>query len=431
MREKLTIIQKLNRQKAKKPMWLPYFLLSHTLVSMFIRKLNVKLTIKDDINQVKGAKFLIFNHQSRLDYIWTVKLAYPTRLNYVVGYNEFFRKKFAFLFKLLHVTPKKNFTQDISAVRKINEIINFGGTVCFSPEGMSSITGHNQPIVVGTGKFLKHYGVPVYAVKSGGGFLTAHKVCLDERPGKVEAEIFCLFTPEQLKELSEKEIEDKINVALWLDDYEWNKEKHIKFDTHGNVTSHYEDLMYRCPKCGKEFFMHTHDNIIECTACGNGIVINDYYDMYPLHEGDIVPASPSRWVDEERREEFLHIKNDSNYSFTCKVKLKELPTYVPIKTNDTGILCGEGDVTINHDGFLFKGIRHGLPFEFKLDYKKFWTLVIVTDCTFTALYVNGEYLEIHPDGPYIGKMLLMVEEFSRFHYNVWPNFPWMDWIYKE
>ena len=54
------------------------------------------------------------------------------------------------------------------------------------------------------------------------------------------------------------------------------------------------------------------------------------------------------------------------------------------------------------------------------------------EVTFDApVYVNGEYLDLIPPKPVIGKLLLMVEEFSRFHYNVWPNFPWLDYIYKD
>lgn len=431
MKEKKTIQQKLSMRKVKTPNKFIWFLLSKLIVPILAHKFHPSYVIKDDINRVKGAKFLVFNHQSRMDYLWAVQMSYPTTLNFVIGYNEFFRSKFSFLFNLLHFIPKKNFTTDIPSIKQMNSILKQGGTVCFSPEGMSSIAGGSQPIVPGTGKFFKHYGVPVFVSKSRGAFLCSHKVCLDERPGKVGAELFCLFTPEQLNELSEKEIEDKLNEALWNDDFEWNKSKHYKYKTFGRVTSHYEDLMYRCPKCGAELQMHTHDNIIECKACGNGIEVDDYYDLHPLHEGDVVPATPSMWVNEERREEYLRIKNDPNYSLSCDVELRELPKYKLIKSNDTGIPCGNGIVTINHDGFHFNGTRHGEPFDFTLTYDKFWTLVIVTDCTFTGLYVDGEYLEIHPNKPIIGKMLLMVEEFSRFHYNVWPNFPWMDWIYKE
>ena len=41
----------------------------------------------------------------------------PHRLNWVAGYNEFFRSHLAFVFRLLQVIPKRNFTPDVYAIR--------------------------------------------------------------------------------------------------------------------------------------------------------------------------------------------------------------------------------------------------------------------------------------------------------------------------
>ena len=431
MKKKLTIEEKLTKKAAKRPNKFIWWVLSHLVMPILGSKYHPTYTIKDDIRETKGAKFICFNHQSRMDYIWACQMTHHERLTFVIGANEFYRKKFSLVFNLLNFIPKKNFTSDFNAVKKMNAIIKDGGTICFSPEGMSSIYGHSQPIVPGTGRFFKFYKIPVFISKSNGSYLTAHKVCLDERPGKVEATFYKLLTPEQIESMSEQEIEDKINEALRTDDYEWNKEKHYKFKTKGKAATRYEDMIYRCPKCGEELHMVSHGDVLECKKCGNGMVFDEYYDLHPLHECDVVVETPSKWIDEQRRIEYFKIKNDPNYSLTCNVKLRELPKYDLIKTNDTGIDCGEGVVTVDNHGLSFKGTRHNKPFEFLLDYKQLWTLTIVTDCTFTALYVNGEYLEIHPDKPVIGKMLLMVEEFSRIQYNIWPNSPWMDWVYKE
>jgi 1-acyl-sn-glycerol-3-phosphate acyltransferase len=124
-------------------------------------KYNPHYEIIDDINECDGPCFLIYNHQSRIDYVYTVEAAYPKKLNYVIGYNEFFRSHLQFVFKLLNCIPKKNFNADIPAIKAISRIIKQGGCVYISPEGMSSITGHNQPVFTGTGKLFKHHKVPV------------------------------------------------------------------------------------------------------------------------------------------------------------------------------------------------------------------------------------------------------------------------------
>ena len=429
---KKTLQQKLANKIYKRPNPIIWWFLVHVVAPFAMKQYGKQmLTVKDDIDKYKGAKFIIYNHRSRFDWVNICKMTKGRRINFVIGYNEFFRSHFKLIFKLVRSIPKKNFTQDIPSVKAMTKIIKDGGIVCFSPEGMSSITGHSQPIAPGTGKFLKHFGVPVYAMKSQGAYLVNHKVCLDNRQGMMEAELCCLLSPEDLATLTPEEIDAKINEYLWQDDYDWNFEKKYHFKHMENATSHFEDLAYYCPKCGKEFGIVTNSNEIKCKHCGNGATLDDQYMFHP-YEGAVIPMSLSKWVDLERHNEYLRIKSDPNYEFVVEdCILGELPKYKYLKHKKTSQPCGKGTVKVNHQGFYFDGERDGKPFNFMLTYDKFWTLVIVTDCTFTGIYVNGEYLDIIPPKPVIGKLLLMVEEFSRFHFNVWPNFPWMKHIYDE
>ena len=429
---KKTLQQQVATRNYKRPNNFIWWFLVHFIAPIVMKQYGKqKLTVKDDIDKYEGAKFIIYNHQSRFDWVNIVKMTKGRRINFVIGYNEFFRSHFKLIFKLVRSIPKKNFTQDIVSVKAMTKIIKEGGIVCFSPEGMSSITGHSQPIAPGTGKFLKHFGVPIYAMKSQGAYLVNHKVCLDNRQGMMEAELCCLLTPEDLKALSPEEIDAKINEYLWQDDYDWNFEKKYHFKHMENATSHFEDLAYYCPKCGKEFGIVTKGNEIRCEHCGNGATLDDQYMFHPF-ENAVIPMSLSKWVDLERHNEYLRIKSDPNYEFIVDdCVLGELPKYKYLTHKKTSIPCGKGTVKVNHEGFFFDGERDGKPFNFKLTYDIFWTLVIVTDCTFTGIYVNGEYLDIIPPKPVIGKLLLMVEEFSRFHFNVWPNFPWMKHIYDK
>ena len=118
-----------------------------------------------------------------------MKAAYPTRYNMVAGYSEFFRSHLYLVFILNRILPKKVFTQDFGGMRAMHSIIKQNGVVAFAPEGMSSIYGTNQPVVPGTGKFLKHYGIPVYFLKMRGQYLTSTKHFLEIRKGRTEAEL--------------------------------------------------------------------------------------------------------------------------------------------------------------------------------------------------------------------------------------------------
>ena len=213
-KQKLTIKEQLIKRKYKIPSNATWFFYAALARSPFFGpKYHVTYKVVDDINKYKGPAFILFNHQSRRDYLFLKNLIAPHKFNMVASYQEFFRKKFTFLFKMGQVIPKKMFTTDPSGIRAIDSIIKQGGTVAFSPEGTSSIFGYNQPIVTGTGRFLQYYGVPVYLMKLEGSYLTSHKVDITDRIGKVYATLSLLFSPEQLKSMKPQEIDDKINEA--------------------------------------------------------------------------------------------------------------------------------------------------------------------------------------------------------------------------
>ena len=432
MKKQISLSEEISRRNYKTPsrlVWFGYKILSN--LPFFAPKYHPTYTIIDDPREEKGPCFIVWNHLSRRDYLFLKKIIAPKRFNMVAGYSEFFRKKFYKLFKYCKIIPKKNFTTDMVSIRAINKVIKSGGCVAFSPEGMSSIYGHNQPVVVGTGRFLKYYQVPVYFMKLEGAYLTSHKTDIKDRVGKVNVSIQKLFTPEDLKAMSPEEIENIMNYTFKHDDYEWNKTARVKYKIGKRAAYNLETICYKCPKCGRELSMVGWGNKLYCTECGNGVEIDPYYDFHLLHEGDTAPVSPSAWVDWERVQIIKEIREDKKYSFSCEVDIGALPKYIPIKDkNALSIHVGSGIITIDHNGMHFDGIRNSNPWKWTLGYDTIYSLVIENDTTSTCMYVNGEFVEIIPKQKVIGKMLLLVEEMHRLHVNTWKNFPWCDYMYE-
>ena len=200
MKKKLTVAQKITGKKNKKPNFI-YNVLGFVWKTFVARKYNVHYTFKKDIKKEKGPYIFISNHASRLDYIFAGVPMLPHRLNFVAGYNEFHRSHLAGVFNLLQVIPKKNFTPDNYTIKEISRILKNNGRIIIFPEGMSSISGANQPVAIGTGKLLKHYKIPVYYSIIKGGYLTSPKYNLNDRCGKIEVEIDQMFTPDELSNL--------------------------------------------------------------------------------------------------------------------------------------------------------------------------------------------------------------------------------------
>lgn len=418
--EKLTNEKKLYKRKTKQPNFI-YNLLGGVWKAFMYKKYNVHYTFKTEFVQKKGPYIMISNHASRADYIFTGIPMLPARLNYVAGYNEFYRSHLAGVFKLLQVIPKKNFTPDYYTIKEVNRILKGGGRVIIFPEGMSSISGANQPVAIGTGKFLKHYKVPVYYSVIKGGYLTSPKYNLRDRCGRVEVEIDRLFTPEQLDELLPEEIENIVNKALYHDDYAWNKVHKYRYDIGENGAENLETLLFWCPKCGRQHTMIGKGNTISCTACGNGATITDTYEMIPFDESCVIPETQTEWFAMQREEIKKEVQNE-DFRLVERVKLGTLPKYGLLKKQATSEIVGEGELVLDRTGLTYDGTRGGEPFRFHIESKNLPTYGMCTDISRFYTFYNGEFVEFYPENKVVEKFFLATEEIHRLNGGKWQDF---------
>ena len=420
MRQELTNEQKLYKRKIQKPNFM-YGLLGWVWKTFMYKPYNVHYTFKTDVRKAKGPYIFISNHASRLDYIFTGVPMLPARMNYVAGYNEFYRSHLSGVFHLLQVIPKKNFTPDHYAIKEMNRILKGGGRVIIFPEGMSSISGANQPVALGTGKFLKHYKVPVYYSVIKGGYLTSPKYNLRDRNGRVEVEIDQLFTPEQLDTLSPEEIEDIVNKAIYHDDYAWNKEQKNHYKIGENGAEGLETLLFWCPKCGKQHVMKTEGNTIYCTACGNGATIDDTYTMTPMDDTCVIPETQTAWFNAQREVIKQEIQEDG-FVLTEKVRLGTLPKKGLLKNQATSYIVGEGTLTLDKTGLSYTGTRDNAPWSFHIDTKNLPTYGMCTDVSRFYTFVGGEFVEFYPEHNTVEKFFLATEELHRLNGGKWKDF---------
>ena len=327
---KKTIDQKLHSKKIKKPPLLLYLILGNIWKMIFTKKYNLKVEDKVNLKKVKGPYILVSNHASRQDYIFTAVPLLPRRYNFIAGYNEFFRSHLAMVFGLLKPIPKKNFTPDIYTIKEAKRVINKGGRIILFPEGMNSIGGCNQPVVNGTGKLVKHFNVPVYYSVIKGGYLTCPKYDLADRKGKVLVTFDQMITVDELSKLTPEQIEDIMNEKLYHDDYAWNKIHKHHYDIGDEGALHLEDLLFYCPKCGRQHTMKTEGNKIYCTECGNGATLLDTYELVPFNEDCVIPETQTAWFNLEREMIKEEIKNP-DFILQEHVKLGMLPKYELLK----------------------------------------------------------------------------------------------------
>lgn len=417
---KLTLDQKLCKRKINKPGAI-YGILGWVWKTFVMKKYNAKFDIRVDLKKEKGQFIFLSNHASRMDYMFTGMPVLPKKMNFVAGYNEFFRSHLALVFKLLRLIPKKNFTPDSYAIKEITRVIKNGGNIMLFPEGMNSISGASQPVAIGTGKFIKHFRLPVYYSVIKGGYLTSPKFNLKDRIGTMEVVIDKLFTPEELDSLSPEQIEDKINSALYHDDYAWNKQKGYHYDIGDNGAENMENLLFWCPKCGKEHVMKGEGNKFYCTACGNGATLTDTYDLIPFDDNCVIPETQTKWFNMQREVVKQQVK-DPDFVLTEKVKLGMLPEYKMLKKQATSVIVGEGTLTLNRDGLTYNGTKDGEEFNFFIESKNLPTYGMCTDISRFYTFVNGKFVEFYPENNVVEKFFLTTEEIHRLNGGKWQDF---------
>ena len=419
---KKTLQEKLQARQVKLPNGLLYAILM-LVVKILNGKIHTSFRFKADPRKDKKPFILISNHASRVDYQFTGPACFPNKLNYVVGYNEFVRFPVCLILKLMQAIPKKNFTPDLHCMRQMRSVIRQGGNLCIMPEGMSSITGMAQPVVIGTGKFLKMMGVTVYYTKVSGGYLTYTKHCLDERAGRVEVTVDRMFTAEELNSLTPQEIENTMNRLLAHDDYIWNKQAQVRFDGKGQMAKALDTLLYLCPKCGALHQMACSGNEMRCTACGHTVALDECYNLHPVGEGSDCPALVSDWVLLERKKAEEDVK-DPNFTYSGHVRVGKLPQYKYLKGNNTSVICGEGELRLDRAGLHFSGTVEGKPYSFHLTTEQVPTFGMCTDISRFYTFVDGEFVEFYPDRRDVLRWDHLTEEMHRINGGKWQNTPY-------
>lgn len=414
---KKTVANKIHSRRITPP-GVMYDILGGVWKNFIAPKYNVEYIDHVGMSKVEGSYIFISNHASRLDYIFTGVPAYPKKMNYVAGYNEFHRLHLSLVFRLLHVIPKKNFIPDIYTIKEVSRVIKNGGRICIFPEGMSSISGANQPVAIGTGKMIKKFKLPVYYSVIRGGYLTSPKYNLRDRCGKVEVEIDQLFTPEDLEVLTPAQIEEKINKAIYHDDYAWNKVAQNHYDIGENGAENLEDLLFWCPKCGKQHVMATEGNKIFCKECGNGATLLDTYEMVPFDDTCVIPETQTKWFDMER-EIIKKEVADENFRLEENVELGMLPDFKLLSPSDTSVIVGKGKLVLDRTGLTYTGTKNGEEFNFHIDSKQLPTYGMCTDVSRFYTFVDGEFVEFYPENRVVEKFFMATEEIHRLNGGQW------------
>ena len=298
---------------------------------------------------------LLCNHNAFLDFKVATMAMFPHRANYVVAIDGFIgREK---LLRDVGCICKRKFTNDVTLVRQLRQVIENGDIAVIYPEARYSLCGTTAVLPASLGKLCRLLKAPVVTLICRGHHVNSPFWNLHDRAvAPTEAEMKLLFTPEMLEELPVEELNRRIVEAFQYDDFAWQKERGVRTPYEGRAEGLHK-VLYQCPACGTEFHMASKGTKLYCEACGKHWTMSELGEL-SADEGETEFPHIPDWYEWERANVRREVAEGRYSSGVLPVRVDSLPNaerFLPL---------GEGTMVHDTEGFTVRGTdADGQPFE--------------------------------------------------------------------
>jgi len=357
--------------------------------------------------------FLLSDHASRDEFIYTIA-GYPfARLNPVIGNHHVYFPIILPFVLMLGFIPKKNFNPEIRPIKEMLKIFSCGGSVLMFPEGVQSFSGHDLPILYQTAALLKKSGMTVVLCKSFGAFLANPDFGNKRRKGRMEFHYDILFTPDDLKSLSEKEIFRNLTEKFRYNDPEWNEERKYIYRSRYGLANGIENMLYLCPQCGSEGTISSEKNRIFCSRCNAAYSVDNTYKISSENKDNPLPFSRiDQWYEYQRQCICNEINSpDFSFSYECYLYRVNNDRFTMKKYRNSG----EGILTIDRKYIHYVGTDGSLNIDVSVDVKQIHVFYLANGINGNDLYYNGEFFCFKPKNKSvsISKINILVQELHK------------------
>ena len=295
---------------------------------------------------------ILMNHSSFIDLKIVSRIFFPKRYGIVCTSDGFVGKNW--LMRLLGCIPTQKFVSDVSLIRDMEYLLKKKKvSILMYPEASYSFDGTATPLPRKMGVLLKKLNVPVVTVITQGAFARDPLYnCLQKRKVTVRADVTCLATREELKQLTVAELDARLDAAFSFDNFRYQQENNIVVDEPFRADG-LNRILYKCPHCNAEGQTVGEGVTLTCKNCSK---------VYTLDEYGYLQAEDAA---------FTHIPDW--YSWQRQQVRKELEegTYRLEKDVEIGILVntkalymvGEGKLIHDENGFRLAGCEGKLQYE--------------------------------------------------------------------
>lgn len=282
-----------------------------------------KLTVrKINMEGINPPYLLLATHASMLDFPVMYKAIAPYNANNVVAIDAI-RDVGEYLMRALGCICKRKFVRDLDLIRNMRYCLNnYKSIVCVYPEARYSLDGTTSFLPESLGKFAKLAGTPVVVLRMYGTFIAAPQWNKPEQKLPLVAELECVATAREAKELSAQELNERIFKAMQRDDYAYQAENGIQ-NRYKKRADGLHNILYQCPHCNTEFKMYSEGTRLWCASCGRAWQMDELGKLH-AEEGETEFEHIPDWTKWERENVRREVRS-GKYRFEDEVTVHTLP----------------------------------------------------------------------------------------------------------
>lgn len=352
-------------------------------VGRFVYRFGIRSKVKvkfiNNVKNIEGPCIVLCNHGSFYDFAYSGRLLMNKKPHYIVARMYFHDKKLAYVINKTGAFPKSLMANDIENIKNCYKVIKNKEIIVMMPEARLSTVGKFEGVQDVSYKFLKKMGVPIYTIKISGAYLAKPKWGDKIRKGSlVEVEFNRLLNDDEIQNITEEELKEKVETALYYDEWKWlEQHEDVEFN-HKTIAEGLENILCVCPKCGAKYSLRTDKNKILCENCDLSVSVDNRYHLEGVNFNTI--ADWYEWQKDVFRKE---IKKNDNFSIESGVELRHFSKDGKGCTR----FAGNGVCVLNKHGLIYKGEEDGRIVE------KFFPMKTI----YRILFGAGENFEIYED----------------------------------
>ena len=358
---------------------------------------------------------ILMNHTCFTDMEIAYSILYPRAFNIVCSNDGFigFWGIMGWLMRKIGCFSTQKFVTDLRLVQDMEYCFKTLKTsVLMYLEAGYSFDGTATTLPRKMGVLLKKFDVPVVMIETFGlfGRNPLYNELQIRKDQKITATARVLFTREDIKNKTVRELSDGVDEAFGFDHFKWQKDNGIEIVQDFRADG-LDRILYKCTACGAEGKMRGEGTHLTCGSCGKKWELTTLGEMKAL-EGDTEISHIPDWFRWEREQVRQEIR-EGKYLLDTDVKIAMQVDFKAI------YMVGEGHLTHDNTGFHLTGCDGKLDYTqkpqscFGLYADYYW--YEIADCICIGDNEVHYFLFPKDEAVSVAKLRLAVEEMYKLH----------------